>query len=67
MESRLTELESRIAFQDHALQELSDVVARQQREIDQLRLLLEALRAQLAALASPGLTHPREEPPPPHY
>jgi SlyX protein len=67
MESRLTELETRVAFQDHALQELSDVVARQQREIDQLRLLLEALRAQLATLASSGTTHPREEPPPPHY
>lgn len=67
MESRLTELESRTAFQDHALQELSDVVARQQREIDQLRLQLESLRAQLAALATAGSAHPAEEPPPPHY
>ena len=67
MESRLTELESRIAFQDHAQQELSDVVARQQREIDQLRLSLEALRAQMSALASLGTTPPAEEPPPPHY
>ncbi len=67
MESRFTELESRIAFQDHSLQELSDVVARQQQEIDGLRRVLEALRSQLAALATPGSLPASEEPPPPHY
>jgi len=67
MESRLTELETRIAFQDHALQELSEVVVRQQHEIDHLQLLLDALKAQVASLAVSGVTRPGEEPPPPHY
>lgn len=67
MDDRLIELESRLAFQDHAVQELNDVIVRQQREIDALRRELEALRAQLKALA-PALVGGRgEEPPPPHY
>lgn len=67
MDSRLNELESRIAFQDLALQELSDVVARQQREIAGLRLAIEALHAQIQATASVGGRAPADEPPPPHY
>lgn len=67
MESRLTELETRVAFQEHTLQELNGVVARQQQEILQLRRELEALRAELRALAPALVAGRGEEPPPPHY
>ena len=67
MDDRLIELESRIAFQDHTLQELNEVIVRQQREIDELRRELEALRAQLKALAPALVASRSEETPPPHY
>jgi len=67
MENRLIELESRLAFQDHTLQELNAVVVRQQRDIAALTHELEMLKAQFKALA-PGMVGSRaEETPPPHY
>ena len=67
MDDRLIELESRVAFQEHTLQELNDVIVRQQREIDALRRELEALRAQLKTLAPALVAGRGEETPPPHY
>lgn len=67
METRIIEIESRLAFQEHTLQELNEVVARQQQEILQLGRDLEALRAQLRALAPSLVAGQAEEPPPPHY
>jgi SlyX protein len=67
MENRLIELESRLAFQEHTLQALNAVVARQQQEILQLQRELETLRAQLRALAPSSVASRADEPPPPHY
>ena len=67
MESRIVELETRLAFQEHTLQELNDVVTRQQQEIQQLGRELEALRAQIRALAPTLVAERGEETPPPHY
>jgi len=60
MENRLIELETRLSFQDHTLQELNAVVVRQQREIDALTRELETLKAQLKTLA-PDLVASRAE------
>jgi SlyX protein len=43
MNERLTELEVRVAFQDQTIQDLNEVVTRQQREIDRLVKELEAV------------------------
>lgn len=37
MESRITELEIRLALQDDLLDDLNQIIARQQQQIDQLR------------------------------
>jgi SlyX protein len=63
----VAELEVRVAFQDRTIQELNDVVTRQQGEIDRLAREVETLKAQLRTLA-PSLVGDRDaEPPPPHY
>lgn len=67
MEERLIELETRLAFQDHVVQELNDVVVRQQREIDDLRREIEMLSNQLKTLAPSLVENRSDEPPPPHY
>ncbi len=65
-DDRLTDLESRLAFQEHTIQELSDEIYRQQKQIvhlDQLcRLMLQKLQDVSATL--PG--KPVDEKPP-HY
>lgn len=65
-ESRLTELESRQAFQDDALQALNDIVVQQQRQIERLQLQVEALARRLQAM-SVQFDIADDEAPPPHY
>lgn len=64
---RLTELETRLAFQDNTVGELNDVVTAQARRMAQLEREFSALKAQMQIMA-PSLTAPAsEETPPPHY
>lgn len=71
-EHRLAELETRVAFQEHALNELSDALAAARDEEARNALLLhralEELRQLRLALSSgPVAGDPSSEPPPPHY
>ena len=72
LELRLTELETRLAFQEHALTELSDALAAARDEEARNALLLhralEELRQLRTALSATPLTgDAANEPPPPHY
>lgn len=67
MNERLTELEVRVAFQDKTIQDLNEVVTRQQREIDRLAKELEAVKSQLSELAPSMVIPSEDEKPPPHY
>lgn len=67
LEARVDELETRLAFQEQALAELSDALADARMELSRndvlLRRALDELRAN-----RPGITgDPADEPPPPHY
>ena len=69
---RLVDLETRLAFQEQALQELSDALAeaRQEEARNALRLhrALDELRQLRSALAAtPDTGDVGSEPPPPHY
>ena len=66
-DERLTHLEERLAHQEHAVGQLSDVLHRQQAEIERLATLCRQLGERLAALPqgdAPG--DPLDEKPP-HY
>jgi SlyX protein len=66
--NRVVELETRQAFQDDAVQALSDVVAQQQRMLERLELQVAALiKRQDELLGQLGGGGAEEEPPPPHY
>ena len=67
MEKRLTELESRIAFQEDAIQKLNDVVVQQQHLIDQIAIKQKILQEQLTAIEPSLLADQEHETPPPHY
>lgn len=67
MNERLVELEVRVAFQDQTIQELNEVVARQQTQIDRLAQELKTMKTLLSSLAPSLVIPPEEEKPPPHY
>ena len=67
MKERLTELEVRVAFQEKTIQDLNEVVTRQQREIDRLAKELEAVKSRLNGLATSMVIPQEDEKPPPHY
>ena len=72
LDLRLTELETRLAFQEHALTELSDALAAARDEEARNALLLhcalDELRQLRTALSAAPLTgDAASEPPPPHY
>lgn len=60
-------IELKVAFLEHANQELSDVVYRQQQEIDSLRTQLLAFGSRIDALKSATNEYSAEEERPPHY
>jgi len=67
LEQRLVELETRLAFQEQAMQELSDALAETRlqaaRNAEQLRQAMQDLRHARGEL----LADASSEPPPPHY
>lgn len=66
MEKRLTELEMKISFSEHQLDELNRVVYRQQQQIDVLITEMRRLREQFNSLPNAEELNPRDEIPP-HY
>jgi len=67
IESRLTELETKVSYQDHVIGELNDVVTRQQQQLDQLEKEILCVRNHLKQTVESSLAHADEETPPPHY
>jgi SlyX protein len=65
-ESRLTELETKLAFAEDLLETLNQTVARQQGQIDSLQQQLRLLHQQLKEAVPDEARTPRDEIPP-HY
>ncbi|MBP0048425.1 SlyX family protein [Marinobacterium sp. AK62] len=62
----LAELESRIAFQEDAIDKLSEVVARQEMDIERLTRMVKILHTQMKDMGSADAA-PEADAPPPHY
>ena len=67
MENRIIELETKISYQEHIIQELNDVVTHQQKQIDRLEADMNRVREHLKGGSSSQFARPEEEVPPPHY
>jgi SlyX protein len=63
----LEQVQSKIAYLEHAVAELSDVVFRQHKEIGALEVQLKALRERLDSVRSDETTRTAEQERPPHY
>ena len=64
-EDRLDRLEMHVAQQDQVIEDLSDALARQQKDLDRLKARLEASDARIAELEAGQPEAPGEKPP--HY
>jgi len=63
IEQSIIELQTKLSYQDHLMQELNDVIIRQQRQIDALEAGLTRVRDHLKSTQSSGLARPDEEAP----
>jgi len=66
IDERFQILESKVLYQDRTIDDLNEVVTKQQDQIDLLTAELERLRQALVAIQERGIEN-TEEPPPPHY
>ncbi len=65
VDERLIEVEIRAAHLEKLVGDLSDVVYQQQKDMDQMRLIMTQLREKLRA--DPGLVDAGRDDKPPHY
>ncbi len=66
-EERMVDIETKITFQDNTLQELNDVIYRQQKQIDQLEAICQSLIERVKALSEQSTSGVPEDEKPPHY
>ena len=65
MQERIDELESRFTLQEHLVNELSEVIWKQQKQLDALQRLVGQLEQKLGG--DPGLVDGKADEKPPHY
>ena len=66
-EARLVEIESKLAYQEHLLLELNDVVTAQQEMIDKLEARCASLLDRVRAIGEALPEEAEEDERPPHY
>ena len=67
MEERLIDLESRLAFQDEAIEHLTATLLSQEKSLAELQAEVQRLKELVIQLAPAQVGQPADEPPPPHY
>jgi len=67
LNERITALEIRVAHYEQMAEDLSDVIARQDRVIDIMSSKLQRLIERLRSVESGGERSPQDDKPPPHY
>ena len=66
IDERFLTLETKVLYQERTVDELNEIVTRQQDQIDQLLAETKRLRKIIEAGQEGGI-EAKEEPPPPHY
>lgn len=67
MEQRINELEIRYMQQEQTIQELNDIVCRQDLAIEAIKRDVATLKEQFMAMSPSVSRDPDQEEPPPHY
>jgi len=67
MSEEIEALQTKLAYQEVTIQQMSDEIANQQKQIMDLLNDVEQLRRELRAMTPSVVAAPSDEPPPPHY
>ncbi|HQV40960.1 MAG: SlyX family protein [Moraxellaceae bacterium] len=67
MESRLNDLETKVAFQDELLETLNTIVAEQQQQLDLIQRELRLVYEQVKTLSPSDIANSDDQERPPHY
>jgi SlyX protein len=67
MDKRLEDIETRVAYQEAAIEELTDTMLAQQKIIEALQGQIDYLKSLLKDLTPSAVAPMSEETPPPHY
>jgi SlyX protein len=67
MTDELIELQTQLAFQEHTIAELNNVLTDQQKQIDLLRLEIKVLKEKFGTLEEKIEVGPQQDERPPHY
>lgn len=67
LEERIAELETKVAFQEHLLDELNQALVQQQFDLDKIQLQLRYVVGKLKDVQPSNIASLAEETPPPHY
>jgi len=67
MEDRIEHLEIKVSYQDDTVQALSDIVARQDQEIEGLKREIKELKEKFQDINVSAVKPQEDETPPPHY
>lgn len=65
--SAIEQLEIKVAYQEHTIDQLNEEITRQNKDIEQLRLTLKQLIKRIKTFEPSEIAKPSEEIPPPHY
>ncbi len=67
MENEITDLQIRLTHQESTLEELNQVIIRQQKAIDQLTHAVSQVNERMRSMADSNIADQSQETPPPHY
>ncbi len=66
-DQRLVDIETKIAYQEHMISELNEVVFQQQKTMDELKRTVELLKGRLADIGDMMAAPTQANEKPPHY
>mgnify|MGYP000887360241 FL=1 len=67
LETRIAELETKLAFQEQSIEELNQALIQQQFDMDKMQLQLRHIASKLKDFQPSNIASQAEEVPPPHY
>jgi len=67
MKERITDIEIQLMHHENTIQQLNEVITRQQQAIEELQADLRQMMQHLRRLNPSDVIDPQEEEPPPHY
>ena len=67
LEQRISELETKVMFQDDSIDQLNHSIVEHHKDISRLTRIIDALNSQMEDLRQPNIIDASMETPPPHY